>query len=189
MFNPKSGATVIGAREFLIAYNINLNTRDRKLAHEIALSLRESGRAKRDKDGNIVKDARGNTVKVPGKFKEVKSVGWYIEDYGLAQISVNFTNYKVTPIHTVFDEAVRLAAKLGLRVTGSELVGLIPKEALLMAGRHYLAKQGKSPGVPEAELIRTAVRSLGLERRRPLRAREEDHRIPVPRGRRRLSSG
>ncbi len=162
VFNPKSGATVIGAREFLIAYNINLNTRDRKLAHEIALSLRESGRAKRDRDGNIVKDARGNTVKVPGRFKEVKSVGWYVEDYGFAQISVNFTNYKVTPIHAVFDEAVRLAAKLGLRVTGSELVGLIPKEALLMAGRHYLRKQGKSPGVPEAELIRTAVRSLGL---------------------------
>jgi glutamate formiminotransferase / formiminotetrahydrofolate cyclodeaminase len=161
-FNAKSGATIIGAREFLIAYNINLNTRDRKLAHEIALSLRESGRAKRDKEGNVVKDARGGTVKVPGKFKEVKSVGWYVEDYGVAQISVNFTNYKTTPVHVVFDEAVRLAAKLGLRVTGSELVGLIPKEALLMAGRHYLEKQGKSPGVPETELIRMAVRSLGL---------------------------
>jgi glutamate formiminotransferase len=162
VFNPKSGATVIGAREFLIAYNINLNTRDRKLAHEIALSLRESGRAKRDKDGNIVKDARGDTVKVPGRFKDVKSVGWYVEDYGVAQISVNFTNYKVTPVPIVFDEARRLAGKLGLRVTGSELVGLIPKEALLMAGRYYLEKQGKSPGVPEEELIRMAVMSLGL---------------------------
>ena len=162
VFNPRSGATVIGAREFLIAYNINLNTRDRKLAHEIALSLRESGRAKRDKAGNIVKDARGNTVKVPGRFKEVKAVGWYIEDYGVAQISVNFTNYKVTPPHVVFDEAVKLADKLGLRVTGSELVGLIPKEALLMAGRYYLGKQGKSPGVPDEELVRTAVLSLGL---------------------------
>jgi len=162
VFNPKSGATVVGAREFLVAYNINLNTRDRKLAHEIALSLRESGRAKRDKDGNVVKDGRGNAVKVPGKFKEIKSVGWYIEDYGLAQISVNFTNYKITPIHVVFDEARKLAGKLGLRVTGSELVGLIPKEALLMAGRYYLEKQAKSPGVHEEELIRTAVRSLGL---------------------------
>ncbi len=162
VFNPRSGATTIGAREFLIAYNINLNTRDRKLAHEIALSLRESGRAKRDKDGNAIKDARGNTVTVPGKFKNVKSVGWYVEDYGLAQVSVNFTNYGKTPVHVVFDEAVRLAGKLGLRVTGSELVGLIPKEALLMAGRHYLEKQGKSPGVPEGELIRMAVRSLGL---------------------------
>jgi glutamate formiminotransferase/formiminotetrahydrofolate cyclodeaminase len=162
VFNPKSGATVIGAREFLIAYNINLNTRDRKLAHEIALSLRESGRAKRDKDGNIAKDKRGVAVKLPGRFKEVKSVGWYVEDYGLAQISVNFTNYKVTPVHVVFDEARRLAGKLGLRVTGSELVGLIPREALLMAGRYYIVKQGKSPGVPAEELIRIAVRSLGL---------------------------
>jgi glutamate formiminotransferase/formiminotetrahydrofolate cyclodeaminase len=162
VFNPKSGATVIGAREFLIAYNINLNTRDRKLAHEIALSLRESGRAKRDKAGNVVKDGRGDTVKLPGRFKEVKSVGWYVEDYGVAQISVNFTNYKVTPVHVVFDEAVRLATKLGLRVTGSELVGLIPKDALLMSGRYYLEKQGKSPGVPEEELIRMAIRSLGL---------------------------
>ena len=162
VFNARSGATVIGAREFLIAYNINLNTRDRKLAHDIALSLRESGRAKRDKAGNIVKDARGNTVKRPGRFKEVKSVGWYVEDYGIAQISVNFTNYKVTPIHVVFDEARRLAGTLGLRVTGSELVGLIPKEALLMAGRYYLEKQGKSPGVPDGELVRVAVRSLGL---------------------------
>ncbi len=161
-FNPGAGATVIGAREFLIAYNFNLNTRDRKLANEIALSLRESGRAKRDKEGNVVKDAKGRPVKVPGKFREVKAVGWYIEDYGRAQISVNFTNYRVSPIHVVFDEASRLAEKLGLRVTGSELVGLIPKEALLMAGRYYLEKQGKSAGVPEKELIRTAVISLGL---------------------------
>ncbi len=162
LFNARSGATVIGAREFLIAYNINLNTRDRRLANEIALDLRESGRAKRDRAGNVVKDKRGATVKIPGKFKEVKAVGWYIEDYGRAQISVNFTNYKVTPVHVVFDEAARLAEKLGLRVTGSELVGLIPKQALLMAGRHYLEKQGRSPGVPEEELVRTAVISLGL---------------------------
>ncbi len=162
VFNPKSGATVIGAREFLIAYNIPLNTRDRKLAHEIALSLRESGRARRDKSGAIVKDASGKTVMVPGRFREVKAVGWYIEDYGRAQISVNFTNYKVSPPHVVFDEAVRLAEKLGLRVTGSELVGLIPMQALLAAGKYYLEKQGKSPGVPEEELIRTAVISLGL---------------------------
>ena len=162
VFNPKSGATVIRAREFLIAYNINLNTRDRRLANEIALTLRESGRARKDKKGDVVKDAKGRTVKVPGKFKEVKAVGWYIEDYGRAQISVNFTNYRVSPPHLVFDEASRLAAKLGVRATGSELVGLIPKEALLMAGRYYLEKQGKSSGVPEDELVRTAVISLGL---------------------------
>ena len=163
VFNPKAGATVIGAREFLIAYNINLNTRDRRLAHEIALNLRERGRAKRDKDGNIVKDAEGKAIKIPGKFKEVKAVGWYIEDYEIAQISINFINYKITPPHVVFDETIKEAEKIGLRVTGSELVGLIPKEALLMAGRHYLTKQGKSPGVPEEDLIKTAVSSLGLD--------------------------
>jgi len=162
IFNPKSGATVIGAREFLIAYNINLNTRDRKLAHEIALNLRESGRPKKDKDGKVIKDENGNTVMTLGKFKCVKAVGWYIEDYGVAQISINFTNYKVSPPHFVYEEAIKEAEKLGIRVTGSELVGLIPKEALLMAGRYYLEKQGKSPGVPEEELIRIAILSLGL---------------------------
>jgi glutamate formiminotransferase/formiminotetrahydrofolate cyclodeaminase len=162
LFNAKAGATVIGAREFLIAYNINLNTRDRRLANEIALHIRESGRARRDSDGNILRDEAGLAIKVPGKFTHLKAVGWYIEDYGIAQLSINFTNYKVTPVHIVFDEVVRYAELLGLRVTGSELVGLIPKEALLAAGRYYLDKQGKSPGVPEAELIRTAVLSLGL---------------------------
>jgi glutamate formiminotransferase/formiminotetrahydrofolate cyclodeaminase len=162
VFNAKAGATVIGAREFLIAYNINLNTRDRRLANEIALNIRESGRAKRDRDGNILRDEEGNAIKVPGRFSHVRSVGWYIDDYGIAQISINFTNYKLTPVHEVFDEVVRQAEILGLRVTGSELVGLIPKEALLAAGRYYLEKQGKSPGVPEDELIRTAVISLGL---------------------------
>ena len=163
VFNPKAGATVIGAREFLIAYNMNLNTRDRKLAHEIALNIRERGRARRDKGGKIIRDAEGKSVKVPGKFKECKAVGWYIEDYGIAQISINFTNYKITPPHLVFDEVIKEAEKLGLRVTGSELVGLIPKEAMLMAGRYYLEKQGKSPGVPEEELIKVAVSSLGLD--------------------------
>jgi glutamate formiminotransferase/formiminotetrahydrofolate cyclodeaminase len=163
VFNPKAGATVIGAREFLIAYNINLNTRDRRLAHDIALNLREKGRAKRDKDGNIVRDSEGKAIKIPGKFKAVKAVGWYIEDYEIAQISINFINYKITPPHLVFDETIKEAEKLGLRVTGSELVGLIPKEALLMAGRHYLTKQGKSPGVPDEDLIKTAVFSLGLD--------------------------
>ena len=174
IFNAKSGATVIGAREFLIAYNINLNTRDRKLAHEIALNLRESGRVKRDKDGNIARDGEGNTIKIPGKFRDVKSVGWYIEDYGVAQISINFTNFKASPVHDVFDETVREAETLGLRVTGSELVGLIPKEALLLAGRYYLEKQGKNPGVPEAELIRAAVLSLGLNDKSPF---EPDRKI------------
>ena len=161
-FNPKSGATVIGAREFLIAYNINLNTSDRSLAHHIALNIREKGRAKRDAEGSIIRDQDGKAVIAPGKFKEVKAVGWYIEDYGIAQISINFTNYKISPPHLVFDEVIKEAEQIGLRVTGSELVGLIPKEALLMAGKHYLIKQNKSPGVPEEELIKTAVLSLGL---------------------------
>ncbi len=162
VFNPKTGATVIGAREFLIAYNINLNTNDRKLAQHIALNLREKGRAKRDEFGNIVRDQEGKAIKVQGKFKEVKAVGWYIDEYGIAQISINFTNYKISPPHLVFDEAIKEAEYIGLRVTGSELVGLIPKEAMLLAGRHYINKQGKSPGIPEEELIKTAVLSLGL---------------------------
>jgi glutamate formiminotransferase/formiminotetrahydrofolate cyclodeaminase len=162
VFHPHAGATVIGAREFLIAYNINLNSPDRKLAHHIALNLRERGRAKRDEEGKIVRDEKGKAIKVPGKFKEVKAVGWFIEDYGIAQISINFTNYKIAPPHFVFDEAIKEAEQIGARVTGSELVGLIPKEALLMAGRYYLKKQGKSAGVPEEELIRIAVLSLGL---------------------------
>lgn len=162
VYNAKAGATVIGAREFLIAYNVNLNTKDRKLAQHIALNIREKGRAKRDKDGNIARDEKGKAIKVTGKFKEVKAVGWYIKDYGIAQISINFTNYKISPPHLVFDETIKEAEKIGLRVTGSELVGLIPKEAMLMAGRYYLTKQGKSPGIPEEELIKTAVLSLGL---------------------------
>jgi glutamate formiminotransferase/formiminotetrahydrofolate cyclodeaminase len=161
-FNAKAGATVIGAREFLIAYNINLNTTDPALARHIAFNLREIGRAKRDETGQIVRSKDGRSIKIPGKFKEVKAVGWYVEDYGIAQISINFTNYKISPPHLVFDEAIKEAEQIGLRVTGSELVGLIPKEAMLMAARHYLNKQGKSPGIPEEELIRTAVLSLGL---------------------------
>ena len=172
-FNPKVGATVIGAREFLIAYNINLNTRDRKLSHDIALTIRERGRAKKDKDGKIIRDSDGKAIKVPGKFKEVKAVGWYIEDYGIAQISINFTNYKISPPHVVFDEVRKQAEKLGLRATGCELVGLIPKEAMLQAGRYYLEKQGKSTGVPEEELIRTAVLSLGLNDVSPFEAEKK----------------
>jgi glutamate formiminotransferase/formiminotetrahydrofolate cyclodeaminase len=159
---PRSGATVIGAREFLIAYNFNLNTRERKLAHRIALRVREKGRAKRDENGKMLKDENGSIVRTPGTLKSVRAVGWYIEEYGCAQISMNLTNYKVTPVHKAFDEVCRQANEFGLRVTGSELVGLIPREAILEAGRHYLRKQGKTIGVPEKELIHVAVVSLGL---------------------------
>ena len=153
-FSARSGATVIGAREFLIAYNINLNTRDKKLATAIAQALREAGAPKRS--------ANGTTTNVPGRFKECRAVGWYIEEFGRAQVSINLTNYKVTPVHAVFDAACEEAERLGLRVTGSELVGLIPREALLTAGDHYLAKQGKTTGVPEKERVHSAVLSLGL---------------------------
>lgn len=153
-FNAQAGATVIGAREFLIAYNINLNTRDKKLANTIAQALREAGKTK--------KGADGTTTTILGRFKECRAVGWYIEEFGRAQVSINLTNYKVTPLHEVFDAACEEATKLGLRVTGSELVGLIPREALLAAGDHYLAKQGKTNGVPEKERVHTAVLSLGL---------------------------
>ncbi|MBN2380802.1 glutamate formimidoyltransferase [candidate division WOR-3 bacterium] len=162
-FNAKSGAVAVGAREFLIAYNINLNTRDRKIAHDIALDIRDSGRAKRDENGDIVRDENGKPLKEPGLFEHVKAVGWVIEEYGRAQISINFTNYKITPVHVVFDECVKQAEKRGARVTGSELVGLIPKQAMLDAGRYYLAKMGRSTGVPESELIHIAVLSLGLD--------------------------
>ncbi|NOZ61481.1 MAG: glutamate formimidoyltransferase [Calditrichaeota bacterium] len=162
VFNEKSGATVIGVREFLIAYNVNLNTRDRKLAHDIALTIREAGRAKRDAEGKIIRDAEGKAIKVPGRLSACRAVGWYIDEYGQAQVSINLTNYKITPPHVAFDVVCEEAEKRGLRVTGSELVGLIPLQAMLDAGKHYLRKQGKSPGVPEEDLIEAAVVSLGL---------------------------
>lgn len=161
-FNPRTGATAIGARQFLIAYNVNLNTRDKKLASEIALNIRENGRLKKDAAGKAVLDAAGNKVYTPGRLKAVRAVGWTIEEYGCAQVSINLIDYTVTPPHVAFETCVEEAARLGLRVTGSELVGLIPKTALVEAGRYYLARAGKSTGVPEKELLHTAVRSLGL---------------------------
>lgn len=161
-FNPRCGATVIGARKFLIAYNVNLNTRDPKRANDIAMSIREAGRTKRGPDGKFVRDASGVPVKAPGTLKACKAVGWYIEEYERAQISMNLTDFDVTPPHIAFDEVVAQADKRGLRVTGSELVGLIPLGAMLAAGRHYLEKHGASAGAPEAVLIETAIQSLGL---------------------------
>ena len=161
-FNKESGATAIGAREFLIAYNINLNTTDKKVATDIALDIREAGRLKRDKDGKIIRDKSGIGLKKPGKFKFCKAVGWYIDEYNQAQVSINLTNYIETPIHKVFDE-VRLQARMrGYRVTGSEIVGLLPKKALLDSGMYYLDKQKKSVGIPEIDIINIAVKSLGL---------------------------
>jgi len=161
-FNARAGATIIGAREFLIAYNINLNTRDARIANEIAGRIRETGRPKKDEHGKILRDASGEALRIPGRFTHCKAVGWYMEDFGRAQISINLTNYKITPPQMVFDECCRIAEELGVRVTGSELVGLIPLDAMLGAGRHYLHKQGRSVGVSETELVHIAVLSLGL---------------------------
>ena len=172
-FNHRAGATAIGAREFLIAWNVNLNTRDKKLANKIAAQLRETGKPKRDEQRKIVRDADGKALRTPGRFTELQGAGWYIEEYGRAQISFNLTHYKVTPIHEVFDACREEAGKIGVRVTGSELVGLIPLEALLQAGDHYLSRQGKTTGVSEKERIHSAVLSLGLEDLAPFEACEK----------------
>ena len=177
----KGGATVIGCRDFLIAYNINLNTRDHRLATDIAFELREAGRSKRIPnpnsknllDGDIVRHDNGKPVKVPGIFKDIKAIGWYVESFKRAQISINFNNYKVSTIHHVFDEACRLADERGIRVTGSELVGLIPLEAVLMAGIHYLKKQNRSTGIPIKDIIECAVQSLGLNDVAPFNINEK----------------
>ena len=161
--NIKSGVTAIGVREFLIAYNINLNTSDKKIASDIALDIREAGRAKRDKDGKIIRDNKGVMIKVPGTLKHVKAVGWFLEEYNIAQVSMNLIDYKSTPVHKVFEEVRNQAQKRGLRVTGSELVGLIPLDSLIEAGRFYLNKQNKSQGVSEKQLIHIAVKSMGLD--------------------------
>jgi glutamate formiminotransferase/formiminotetrahydrofolate cyclodeaminase len=164
--NAKAGATVIGARDFLIAYNVNLNTTSVRRANSIAFDVRERGRVMRDGDpvtGKIVKDADGNPVHVPGTLKAVKAIGWFIEEYGVAQISMNLTNIRVTPVHIAFDEVCKKADSRGIRVTGSELVGLIPLQCMLDAGRYFLEKQQRSTGVSEAELIKIAVKSMGLD--------------------------
>lgn len=166
----KSGATVIGARDFLIAYNVNLNTTSVRLANSVAFDVREAGRVKREGNpitGKVVKDNEGNDVRIPGTLKAVKAIGWFIEEYGIAQISMNLINYKITSVHQAFDEVCRSAQSRGLRVTGSELVGLIPLDALIEAGKYYLQKQKRSIGVSEKELIHIAVKSLGLDELTP----------------------
>ena len=149
--NAKSGVTAIGARNFLIAYNINLNTRDKKIATDIALDIREAGRAKRDKNNKILRKKDGSIIKVPGSLKDTKAVGWYIEEYKKAQVSINLTNYKSTSIHSAFEEVRKQANKRGVRVTGSEIVGLVPKQAILESGFFYLNKQTKSTAIPEKD--------------------------------------
>ena len=165
-FNPRTGATAVGARDFLVAYNVNLNTTSTRRANAIAFDVREKGRMKRDGHpltGTIVRDDRGNPVWTPGTLTAVKAIGWYIEEYGIAQISMNLTNLAVTPVHVAFDEVSAKAQGRGIRVTGSELVGLIPLQAMLDAGRYFLKKQQRSLGVSDRELIKIASKSLGLD--------------------------
>jgi glutamate formiminotransferase / formiminotetrahydrofolate cyclodeaminase len=167
IFNAQSGATVIGARDFLIAYNVNLNTTSTRRANAVAFDIREKGRQKKDEKGKVLKGTDGEAIWEPGLLKNVKAIGWFIEEYGVAQISINLTNMNTTPLHVVFDTACERASARGMRVTGSELVGLVPLQAMLEAGKYFLLKQQRSIGVSEAELVRIAVKSLGLDELAP----------------------
>lgn len=166
-FNERAGATVIGARDFLVAYNVNLNTTSVRRANAVAFDIRENGRIKTDAKGKNILDAQGEPVRIPGVCKSVKAIGWFIEEYGIAQISMNLTNINQTPLHVAFDECCKSAQSRGLRVTGSELVGLVPKSVLLDAGKHFLKQQRRSVGVSERELIHIAVKTLGLDELTP----------------------
>ncbi len=169
----KTGATAVGARNFLVAYNINLNTTSTRRANAIAFDVRERGRTKREGDpitGKIVKDENGKPVMIPGTLKSVKGIGWYIEEFGIAQISMNLTDISITSVHEAFDEVCKKANERGVRVTGSELVGVIPLNAMLEAGRYFLRKQERSTGVSDKELIKIAVKSLGLDELYPFDA-------------------
>ena len=162
----KSGVTAVGARDFLIAYNVNLNTTSTRRANSIAFDIREAGRIRREGgklDGKIIKDKKGNPLREPGMFKSVKGIGWFIKEYNIAQISYNLTDINVSPLHLVFDKTCEQATKKGIRVTGSELIGLVPKKVLIDAGEYFLNKQKRSLGVPESEIINIAVKSLGLD--------------------------
>ena len=176
IFNEKSGATVIGARDFLIAYNVNLNTKAVRRANSVAFDVRENGRVKTEDGtpfGKPELDASGESVRIPGMLKHVKAIGWYVEEYGIAQISMNLTNIEETPLHVAFDACVESANKRGLRVTGSEIVGMVPKKCLLDAGRYFLRKQQWSEGASEEELIDIAIRSLGLSELKPFDPKEK----------------
>lgn len=170
-FDAKRGGTVIGARDFLVAYNVNLNTTSTRRANAIAFDVREAGRTK-TQNGKPVLDENGNKITIPGSLKFVKGIGWFIEEYGIAQISMNLTNINVTPMHIAFDEVCKKADARGIRVTGSELVGLIPLKAMLDAGKYFLQKQKRSVGVSEKELIKIAIKSMGLDELTPFNPQE-----------------
>ncbi len=173
-FVPKTGAVAISARNFLVAYNFNLNTTSTRRANAIAFDVREAGRVKKDpQTGKDLLDENGEPLRIPGTLPKTKAIGWYIQEYGIAQISMNLTDITVTSIHQAFDEVVRCASERGIRVTGSELVGLVPKQALIDAGKHYLRKQERSLGVSDEEIIKIAVKSLGLDDLKPFNPKEK----------------
>ncbi|MDD3737403.1 MAG: glutamate formimidoyltransferase [Bacteroidales bacterium] len=175
-FDAGAGTVIVGARDFLVAFNINLNTTSIRRANAIAFDVRERGREKREGNpitGRVVRDEEGNPVMIPGSLKAVKAIGWYIPEYGFAQISMNLINIGITPVHMAFDEVCRKAEERGVRVTGSELVGLIPLKSMLDAGRYFLHRQQRSAGVSDDELIRTAVRSMGLSELKPFNPEEK----------------
>jgi len=176
VFNERSGGTVIGVRDFLVAYNVNLNTKSVRRATSVAFDVREQGRVK-TKDGTpsgkVVLDASGEPVRIPGMLKHVKAIGWFVKEYGIAQVSMNLTNIEETPLHAAFDACCESAARRGLRVTGSEIVGMVPKKCLVDAGRYFLRKQQWSEGVSEEELIDIAVRSMGLSELKPFDPKEK----------------
>ena len=173
-FNEKSGATVIGARDFLVAYNVNLNTTSVRRANSVAFDIRENGRIKTDPaTGKNILDSSGNPERIPGMCPSVKAIGWYIDEFKIAQISMNLTNIAITPLHFAFDACCQSAEKRGLRVTGSELVGMVPKKVLVDAGKHFLKKQRRSLGISESEIIHIAVKSLGLDALSPFDPRKK----------------
>lgn len=185
-FLPRTGAIAVGARDFLVAYNINLNTTSTRRANAIAYDVRERGRIRRDGDpltGRALKDELGNPVMIPGSLKAVKAIGWFIEEYGVAQISMNLTNISVTPVHVAFEEVCKKAEARGIRVTGSELVGLVPLHCMLDAGRYFLRKQKRSTGVSDRELIKIAVKSLGLDELGPFDPHEKIIEYQLHKGR------
>ncbi len=175
-FNPKSGVTAVGTRDILVAYNVNLNTTSIRCADAIASEVREKGRLKREgnpETGKIVRNGEGEAVYIPGALKCVKGMGWFIEEYGIAQVSMNLTNLDVTPVHVAFDEVSRRARARGIRVTGSEIVGLMPRKAMLETGRHYLRHQPRPQAIGDREIINTAVVSLGLNDLKPFNPEEK----------------
>lgn len=172
----KTGCTAVGARDFLIAVNFNLNTTSTRRANAIAFDVREKGRPMREGGkvtGKPMKDENGNTIMIPGTLKGTKAIGWFIDEYGIAQVSMNITDMKATPLHKAFDEVCRAAAARGLRVTGTEIVGLVPKSAILDAGRHYLKMQQRSLGIPEEEIVKIAIKSMGLDDLKPFKPEEK----------------